>query len=48
MTTVNRMSEKKISINVKGGLDEVLSVCDKIIIKGNIRPIENSRCRTDP
>lgn len=39
MTTVNRMSETSIRINVKGGLDEVLSVCDKIIINGNIRPI---------
>jgi P-type Ca2+ transporter type 2C len=39
MTTVNRMSEKKTRINVKGGLDEVLSVCDKIIIHGQIRSI---------
>jgi len=40
MTTVNRMSETKTRINVKGGLDEVLAVCDRIIINGNIRPIE--------
>lgn len=39
MTTVNRMSESSTRINVKGGLDEVLSVCDKIIIHGEIRPI---------
>ena len=39
MTTVNRMSDKITRINVKGGLDEVLSVCDKIIIKGEIRPV---------
>ena len=39
MTTVNRMSESKTRINVKGGLDEVLSVCEKIIIHGKIRPI---------
>jgi Ca2+-transporting ATPase len=39
MTTVNRMSETSTRINVKGGLDEVLSVCDKIIIHGKIRPI---------
>jgi Ca2+-transporting ATPase len=39
MTTVNQMSESNTRINVKGGLDEVLSVCDKIIIHGNIRPI---------
>jgi len=40
MTTVNRMSETNTRVNVKGGLDEVLAVCDKIIINGNIRPIE--------
>lgn len=37
MTTVNRISENSTRINVKGGLEEVLSVCDKIIIKGEIR-----------
>ncbi|TFG43007.1 MAG: calcium-translocating P-type ATPase, PMCA-type, partial [Bacteroidia bacterium] len=40
MTTVNRISETTNQINVKGGLDEVLSVCDKIIINGNIRLID--------
>jgi len=40
MTTVNRMSETNTRVNVKGGLDEVLAVCDRIIINGNIRPIE--------
>jgi Ca2+-transporting ATPase len=39
MTTVNRLSDKSTRINVKGGLDEVLSVCDKIIINGEIRPV---------
>jgi len=39
MTTVNRLSDKSTRINVKGGLDEVLSVCDKIIINGDIRPV---------
>jgi len=39
MTTVNRMAEKSTRVNVKGGLDEVLSVCNRIIIKGEIRPI---------
>ncbi len=39
MTTVNKLSEKSTRINVKGGLDEVLSVCDKIIIKGEVRPL---------
>ncbi len=40
MTTVNRLSEKSTRINVKGGLDEVLSVCDKIIIKGEVRSLQ--------
>jgi len=40
MTTVNRMGEKETRVNVKGGLDEVLNVCDKIVIKGEVRSIE--------
>ena len=39
MTTVNRTSEQSTSVNVKGGLDEVLSVCDKIVVDGIIRPL---------
>ena len=39
MTTVNQMTEKSTRVNVKGGLDEVLGVCNRIIIKGEIRPI---------
>ncbi|MCJ7449172.1 MAG: calcium-translocating P-type ATPase, PMCA-type [Bacteroidales bacterium] len=39
MTTVNRMSERSTRVNVKGGLDEVLSVCNKIIIHGEVRSI---------
>ncbi len=39
MTTVNRMKENSTRVNVKGGLEEVLSVCDKIIIEGNVRAI---------
>ena len=39
MTTVNRMSDNKTRINVKGGIEEVLSVCDRIIIKGEIRTV---------
>lgn len=39
MTTVNRMSEEKARINTKGGVDEVLSVCDRIIINGDIRTL---------
>ena len=39
MTTVNKMSEQSFYVNVKGGLDEMLSVTDKIIVNGEIRPI---------
>jgi Ca2+-transporting ATPase len=39
MTTVNRLSDESTRINVKGGLDEVLEVCDKIIISGETRAI---------
>ena len=39
MTTVNNISEKTLRINVKGGLEEVLEVCDKIIVHGEVRPI---------
>ena len=39
MTTVNKMSDSSTSVNVKGGLDEVLGVCNRIIIKGEIRSI---------
>lgn len=39
MTTVNKVSERVTRVNVKGGLDEVLSVCNRIIIKGEIKTI---------
>jgi Ca2+-transporting ATPase len=39
MTTVNRMSEQSTRVNVKGGLDEVLSVCNRIVEHGEIRPL---------
>lgn len=39
MTTVNSLPEKGTRVNVKGGLDEVLSVCNKIIINGEVRKI---------
>jgi Ca2+-transporting ATPase len=41
MTTVNRLSEESSRINVKGGLEEVLQVCDKIILHGEVRPISS-------
>lgn len=40
MTTVNKLSEKSTRVNVKGGLDEVLSVCNRINIDGEARPIK--------
>jgi len=39
MTTVNRMADNGTSVNVKGGLDEVLGVCNKIVIEGVVRPL---------
>jgi len=42
MTTVNRMADNGTSVNVKGGLDEVLSVCDKIVIGGVVRPLTSA------
>ena len=41
MTTVNRMSEKVFRVNVKGGLDEILSICDKIADEGKTRPVND-------
>jgi Ca2+-transporting ATPase len=42
MTTVNMKSDRSTRVNVKGGLEEVLSVCDKIIIHGKIKPLEDN------
>ncbi len=39
MTTVNRIDEQTTRVNVKGGLDEVLSVCNRIIIHGETSQI---------
>ncbi|MCK9626128.1 MAG: calcium-translocating P-type ATPase, PMCA-type [Bacteroidales bacterium] len=39
MATVNRMKDSSTRVNVKGGLDEVLSVCDRIIIEGKVRKL---------
>lgn len=39
MTTVNKISDRSTRVNVKGGLDEVLSVCSSILINGETRPI---------
>jgi len=40
MTTVNRMGETETRVNVKGGLDEVLGVCDRVVIDGQVRVLE--------
>ncbi|MBN2213702.1 MAG: calcium-translocating P-type ATPase, PMCA-type [Bacteroidales bacterium] len=37
MSTVNRMSDSSTRVNVKGGMEEVMSVCSRILIKGEIR-----------
>ncbi|MCU0457243.1 MAG: calcium-translocating P-type ATPase, PMCA-type [Bacteroidales bacterium] len=37
MTTVNKTSDRSTRVNVKGGLDEVLSVCNRILINGETR-----------
>ncbi|HSL86371.1 MAG TPA: HAD-IC family P-type ATPase, partial [Bacteroidales bacterium] len=39
MSTLNRLSDNRIRVNVKGGIDEVLDVCDRIVITGDVRPI---------
>lgn len=39
MTTVNTLSEESTRVNVKGGLEEVLGICNRIIVKGEIRSI---------
>ena len=41
MTTVNRLSDSSVRVNVKGGLDEVLSVCTKILENGEVRTISS-------
>jgi Ca2+-transporting ATPase len=41
MTTVNKL-EKGSRINVKGGLDEILNVCNRIIFNGNVKQIEKN------
>ena len=45
MTTVNRMAENNTRVNVKGGLEEVLCVCNRIIIEGFVREITEDDIR---
>ena len=39
MTTVNKISEQRARVNVKGGLEEILSVCKYIYSNGEIKDI---------
>ena len=39
MSTINRMEDDTLRVNTKGGLDEVLSVSNRILIHGKVRPI---------
>ena len=39
MSTINRMQDGSLQVNVKGGLDEVLSVCTRIETSSGIRKI---------
>lgn len=42
MTTINRMPDGTLQANVKGGLDEILSVCDRIESAEGVREITAS------
>ena len=42
MTTINRFGKNTWRVNVKGGLDEVLSVCSHILIDGEIFPVNQT------
>ncbi len=44
MTTINKIGDGQYVINVKGGLDEVMSVCSRIYDNGNIRELSESDC----
>lgn len=38
MSTLNRMTDGKLRVNLKGGLDEVLQISTRILVHGKIRP----------
>ncbi len=42
MTTINKHPNGKLFVNVKGGLDEILSVCTHLLINGETREITNA------
>lgn len=39
MTTLNKMEEGQLRVNVKGGLDEILAVTTHILMHGAVRPL---------
>ncbi len=39
MTTVNKEADNLFVVNVKGGMDEILEVCDRIIHNGTVKTI---------
>ncbi len=39
MSTVNHMSDNNTRVNVKGGMDEILHVCNRILIQGEVRQL---------
>ncbi|HOG19769.1 MAG TPA: HAD-IC family P-type ATPase, partial [Salinivirgaceae bacterium] len=41
MATINKIESGKLQVNVKGGLDEILSVTTHILKQGNVHPIAN-------
>lgn len=46
MSTINRKENNQLQVNVKGGLDEVLSITTHISIHGNVRPITEEDIET--
>ena len=45
MAVINLLESGTFRINVKGGLDEVLSVCTHILVRGVVRPISQEDIR---
>ena len=39
MSTVNRINDNNTRVNLKGGIDEVLSACNRIVVNGEVRLI---------
>lgn len=42
MTTINKHPNGKLFVNVKGGLDEILSVCTHLLVNGEMREITDA------